>query len=138
MYFVPEDSSPSPSSDILPVPIINLVAAVPPLMVPPVLLRPTGLRLAFLDGRLAVENMTLLPLHRGCVFKLGLPEEVATKAKLPGTTVNVARTNATTRSRACEQGGDRIVIAAAVLVEQVALLPSTARYCGGLDLNVFS
>lgn len=46
------------------------------------------------------------------VVRGGLPQVVvvATKAPLPGMTVNAASTSASTRSRAGEQGGDRAVI----------------------------
>lgn len=73
-------------------------------------------------GRPPANNMTLLPMmllppplplllrHCGCVLHIGLPEEVATKAELPGMAASATSTRASVLSKAGEYGEDRLVV----------------------------
>ena len=73
--------------------------------------------------------LLLLPamlLPRGSTaVECGLPHVVATKARLPGMTVNAASTNASTRSKAGEHGGDRAVTGTG---EAAAAAAASARF----------
>lgn len=97
-------------------------------MLPP--LQPAAPARAPPDGRPPLKNMTplllllllvLLVLIRdfGIVLQVGLPEEDGTKAELPGMVASAASTRASALTKAREQGGDRVVISAAMAAAAV-------------------
>lgn len=116
---LPSPSPPS-ESETSPSPILNPAAAslllLPQTHAAVPALRSHHCRCSLGDALLLLPRGTLplvLPRGRVVVVKGGLPQEevvVATKARLPGMTVNVASTKASTLSSAGERGGNRAVI----------------------------